>query len=626
MNFAQPIDFACIMEPVAVRLLGEPNLKLSNPPHDVRFGSRGSISTDFVNGRYYDHETKRGGGVLDLISYKTGRNRDEAQGWLKREGLLNAPLSQTTRPTAPVRQLGKIAATYDYIDENSNPLFQVVRFDPKDFRQRHPARPEDDPARVNNGWVWGVRDTRPVPYHLPDLIKGIAAGRRIFVTEGEKDADNLRVLGFVATTNPGGASKWRQEFSAFFKDSNVVLVADNDEAGRSHVEQVATFLHGTADEIRILDVGALWSDCPPKGDVSDWIAALGNDPQEVASRLKEVVKNIAAWVPASSAEAPSLSPATLAATVTALSGTDAPRLLPISLKEFLTKDIKPREMLLDPILPQKGLAMLYATRGTGKTLVALGMAYALATGTRFLKWRADKARRVLLVDGEMPAAELQKRLSWHALGTNTDPGDHVKILCGDLIELGGIGNVGSETVQAELEPHLAGIDLLILDNLSTLTAVVRDNDAESWGPIQDYLLRLRRRNISVLIVHHAGKGGQQRGTSRREDVLDTVISLRRPSDYEPTEGARFEVHIEKGRGMTGDALKPFEAKFEVRDNAAVWTTREIEDAKRAEILMLHEDGMSVRKIAEAMAMPKTTVHRILKSTGALQAEAGKDGE
>src|SRR5262249_26413833 len=91
MNFAQPIDFACIMEPVAIRLLGEPNLKLSNPPHDVRFGSRGSISADFVNGRYYDHETKRGGGVLDLISYKTGPNRDEAQGWLKREGLLNPP-------------------------------------------------------------------------------------------------------------------------------------------------------------------------------------------------------------------------------------------------------------------------------------------------------------------------------------------------------------------------------------------------------------------------------------------------------------------------------------------------------------------------------------------------------
>jgi putative DNA primase/helicase len=318
----------------------------------------------------------------------------------------------------------------------------------------------------------------------------------------------------------------------------------------------------------------------------------------------------------SSATAPPLSP----------SPPEPPRLQPVSLKDFLAKPIKPREMLLDPILPQKGLEMLYGTRGTGKTMVALGLAYALATGTNFLKWKADKARKVLLVDGEMPAADLQQRLSWHALATNTDPGDNLKILCGDLIEIGGVGNVGDPKVQAELEPYLAGIDVVILDNLSTLTAVIRDNDAESWGPIQDYLLRLRRKNISVLIVHHAGKGGQQRGTSRREDVLDTVINLRRPSDYEPTEGARFEVHIEKARGATGDVLKPFEAKFEERDNAAVWTTREIEDARRTEILMLHEDGMSLRKIAEAVGMGKSTVQRILKSVDAVQAEEGEDGE
>src|SRR5262249_47340263 len=161
------------------------------------------------NGRFYDHETKRGGGVLDLISHKTGRNRGEAQAWLKREGIFNAPPSSGPRPAQPMRQLGKIVATYDYVDEKGDLLFQVVRLDPKDFRQRRPARPDDDPAKINNGWVWGVKDTRPVPYHLPDLIKGVAAGRRIFITEGEKDADNLRAFGFVATTNPGGASKWR---------------------------------------------------------------------------------------------------------------------------------------------------------------------------------------------------------------------------------------------------------------------------------------------------------------------------------------------------------------------------------------------------------------------------------
>ena len=94
-------------------------------------------------------------------------------------------------------------------------------------------------------------------------------------------------------------------------------------------------------------------------------------------------------------------------------------------------------------------------------------------------------------------------------------------------------------------------------------------------------MRLRRRGVSVLIVHHAGKGGQQRGTSRREDVLDTSISLRRPDDYIPTEGARFEVHLEKARGVHGEAAKPFEAKLEVRDKAAIWTTRDIEDVDRS---------------------------------------------
>ena len=199
-----------------------------------------------------------------------------------------------------------------------------------------------------------------------------------------------------------------------------------------------------------------------------------------------------------------------------------------------------------------------------------------------------------------------------------------KILAGDLIEAGGIGNLASAEVQTELDQWLEGVDLLVLDNLSSLTAVIRDNDAESWGPIQEWLLRLRRRGISVLIVHHAGKGGQQRGTSRREDVLDTSISLRRPADYSPTEGAKFEVHLEKARGVHGDAAKPFEAKLEVRSSVAVWTTRELEDANRARVEALLEDGLSVRDIADETGISKSTVQRIKKSIGS--ARGGTDAE
>jgi hypothetical protein len=113
-----------------------------------------------------------------------------------------------------------------------------------------------------------------------------------------------------------------------------------------------------------------------------------------------------------------------------------------------------------------------------------------------------------------------------------------------------------------------------------------DNDAEILEPHSVLALRLRRRGISVLIVHHTGKDGAQRGTSRREDVLDTSLSLRRRSDYDPTQGARIEVHIEKRRGLHGDAAKPFEAQLEVRDGACFWTLREITDENGARIAAL----------------------------------------
>ena len=99
---------------------------------------------------------------------------------------------------------------------------------------------------------------------------------------------------------------------------------------------------------------------------------------------------------------------------------------------------------------------------------------------------------------------------------------------------------------------MAGVELAVIDNLSTLCRSGIENEAESWLPIQEWLLGLRRRGMSAMIVHHAGKRGLQRGTSRREDVLDTTIAMRRPKDYEPSEGCRFEVHFEKSRGFTGD--------------------------------------------------------------------------
>jgi putative DNA primase/helicase len=114
----------------------------------------------------------------------------------------------------------------------------------------------------------------------------------------------------------------------------------------------------------------------------------------------------------------------------------------------------------------------------------------------------------------------------------------------------------------------------------------------------------------VVLLHHAGKGGAQRGTSRREDVLDTVISLRRPADYSPEHGAPFEVHFEKTRGFYGEEARPFEAKYETRDGAAVWTRTEITDADRARVVAAMKDGMSIRDAAEELGMHRSKVQRL----------------
>ena len=125
----------------------------------------------------------------------------------------------------------------------------------------------------------------------------------------------------------------------------------------------------------------------------------------------------------------------------------------------------------------------------------------------------------------------------------------------------------------------------------------------------------------MLIVHHAGKDGAQRGTSRREDVLDTSISLRRPGDYVSAQGARFEIHIEKGRGILGTDVKPFKARLEIREGACLWLMADVEDVNLARVSALMDDGLSVRAIAEETGIKRSTVHNLKKRVDANKGQA-----
>ena len=138
------------------------------------------------------------------------------------------------------------------------------------------------------------------------------------------------------------------------------------------------------------------------------------------------------------------------------------------------------------------------------------------------------------------------------------PPDGLKLVAADL-EPDGLPDLASEEGQRFYADVIAPADLVIVDNLSTICRALRENEADSWAPVQAWALRLRREGKSVLFIHHAGKNGGQRGTSKKEDILNTVIALRRPPDYDASQGARFEVHYEKARGFYGNDAEPFEA-------------------------------------------------------------------
>jgi hypothetical protein len=159
-------------------------------------------------------------------------------------------------------------AVYEYVDESGVLLFQVCRTKDKQFPQRRPDG--------GGGWTWKLGDTRRVLYQLPELLESIANERTVIVTEGEKDVNSLWAIGLPATCNPGGAGKWKAEYSETLCGTDVVIIGDNDEPGRKHVRRVAAALHGVASRVRVLDLARV--DRPAK-DISEWLAASGTREQ-----------------------------------------------------------------------------------------------------------------------------------------------------------------------------------------------------------------------------------------------------------------------------------------------------------------------------------------------------------
>ena len=225
----------------AIKLWGNPT---SRKPGEWRFGTHGSKSINLKDLTWYDHEAEEGSGVVELCARAgigesdKGNGADTSSSWI----------------------------IYPYQDERGDLLFEVVRKPGHKFLQRAPDG------------TWSIKGIRRVVYRLPELMK--SAGL-VIVCEGEKDVDRVRSLGLIATTNPGGAGKWRDEYAIFLKDRDAVVLPDNDVPGVAHAHQIRKSLRGIAKSVKIIRLPGL----ADKADVSDWIDA-GHDAADLVELIR----------------------------------------------------------------------------------------------------------------------------------------------------------------------------------------------------------------------------------------------------------------------------------------------------------------------------------------------------
>jgi hypothetical protein len=284
--------------------------------------------------------------------------------------------------------------------------------------------------------------------------------------------------------------------------------------------------------------------------------------------------------------------------------------------DFLELELPTPEPILGEWLVERSLTLLHAWRGTGKTWCVLSIAYAIASGLYFLKWKAKKPRRVLLVDGEMQAASMQARLAHVAQMFDGEPAPgYLSVITPDVQQDRGMPDISTLEGQFDLDDAIDQVkpEVIIIDNLSCLARSGRENESESWLVVADWALRMRREGRSVLFVHHSGKNGQQRGTSKREDILDVVIALKRTADSDASSGAHFEMHFEKARHTKGDDVDPVEAKLITAPKGTLeWSFKDAADGRNDRIKAMQDDGMSYSEIAQELGIAKSTVCRVLK--------------
>ncbi len=481
------------------------------------------------------------------------------------DGVARQPIESDPRRTQ------KPIASYDYVNEHGVLIFQVLKYqEAPRFRQRRPSHKEPPASQ----WTWDVHGVERIPYRLPEVAAAIKFGHRIYVCEGEKDADAVAKLNLPATTNVGGAGNWPKECTTALAGAKAVtILADNDSAGIKHARQVRDALLGKVGRVRILQL----PDLPPKGDVSDWIAAGGTGEQ--LEELADSGPTSRGWSDAA---------------------------------DMLSDGVPSVDWIIPGLISVPSLAMISGDADTFKswsmTQLCLSASCPEKMKPRWLGHFPISADRAMLVTADEDRAETLRKIGWLAKGMeltyDTFRGRFL-VWCDDL-------SFDDEATFAKLLEDVEDFspDLIVIDHLR----VCFEDDENSSEFARKVKLRGRAIHrihpCAVIWIHHVRKIAKEkdlnaarqrvRGTSglvqsfdhhlafERDDLGIGTIIVDRNKKGRPVAPFCFDPRIVDSEGMayleyTGDAKlaagsseEPGQVLKVIRSEARPWKTTEIE--------------------------------------------------
>jgi hypothetical protein len=398
------------------------------------------------------------------------------------------------------KDVRRVHTVYPYVDKDGKLLYENVRYYPKDFRQRR--------YDENRKPVWNLEGVERVPYRLPDLIKGIAQDRDVFVCEGEKDADALRELGFTATS----FKNWRTDFNQYLTGKHVIAVRDHDVPGVLQADEFGSMVLPSAASVKILDV---WEerDLPEKHgpDISDFIRTCvhdeGLDNDAIKERISMMVERTELYKQAVNPNANNY--------FVVQSGNDW-------LSQAQKRPVP--KMLFGEFWFEGEVCILFADTNVGKSILAVQIADAISRGVDAAEIKIEcEAQKIVYFDFELTAKQFESRFSERA--SNGDayvnhyrfhPNFYRAEINPETSDLRGFAKF-EDFMHHSLDETIVstGANVLIIDNLTYL----RDEteNARNALPLMKYLKELKSRHgLSILALAHTPKRDSAKPIGRND--------------------------------------------------------------------------------------------------------------